>query len=209
MWEHLKRIIKPNGAIVLFGAEPFSSVLRMSNLNEFKYDWVWVKSKALGFQNSKLRPMSKHEIISVFSNGNCANRASNLMTYNPQGLIYNPKKVSGNNKGSKTDENGHRMKRPNHKESYVREYTGYPNTVLEFNNEGNTVHPTQKPVALMEYLIKTYTNEGETVLDFTAGSFTTGVACVNLNRKFIGIEMDEKYFNIGTERVLGAMNTKI
>lgn len=209
MWEQLKRIIKPNGAIVIFGAEPFSSHLRLSNLNEFKYDWVWVKSKSLGFQNSKLRPMTKHEIISVFSKGNCANRASNLMTYNPQGLIYNPKKVSGDNKGSKTDENGHKMKRPNHKESYVREYTGYPNTVIEFNNEGNTIHPTQKPVALMEYLINTYTNEGETVIDFTAGSFTTGVACVNLNRRFIGIELDEKYFNIGTERVLGAMDTKI
>lgn len=202
MWEQLKRVVKKGGVILLFGAEPFSSTLRVSNISQFKYDWIWVKSRALGFQNSKLRPMTKHEIISVFSDGNCANRASNLMTYNPQGLIHRPKKVSGL-KSSRTDANGHRMKRPNHKDTYIQEYTGYPSTVLEYNNEGKTVHPTQKPIDLVEYLIKTHTNEGETVLDFTMGSGTTGVACRNLNRKFIGIEKDETYFNIAKKRILG------
>lgn len=207
MWEQLKRVIKPNGAIVLFSAEPFSSVLRMSNLQQFKYDWVWHKSKAMGFQNAKLKPMNKHEMINVFSKGKTANCNSNNMPYNPQGLIYSPKKVSGI-KACKADvqDGGHHNSRPSHKESYVREYTNYPTSVIQFDSEGNTVHPTQKPVALMEYLIKTYTNESETVLDFTMGSGTTGVACKNLNRKFIGIELDEKYFNIAKERILGEPN---
>lgn len=201
MWIEVKRVVKKGGVILLFGAEPFSSTLRTSNISQFKYDWIWVKSRALGFQNSKLRPMTKHEIISVFSDGNCANRASNLMTYNPQGLIHKPKKVSGL-KSSRTDVNGHRMERPNHKDTYIQEYTGYPSTVLEYNNEGKTVHPTQKPVALMEYLIKTYTNEGETVLDFTFGSGTTGVAALGCSRKFIGIEMDENYYQVAKDRIL-------
>lgn len=200
MWEQLKRIVKPRAAIVLFGAEPFSSVLRVSNLPMFKYDWVWSKSKAVGFVNAKLKPMPKHEIISVFSTGTTANRAKGNMSYNPQGLVTFNKTVRGR-KGKATDSDGNGYGRPSMKDEVFQEFTNYPTTVLEFNNEGKPVHPTQKPVALMEYLIKTYTNEGDVVLDFTMGSGTTGVAARNLNRKFIGIELDEKYFQIAKERI--------
>ena len=204
MWNELKRIIKPNGAIVLFGAEPFSSYLRLSNITWFKYDWIWHKSRALGFTNAKNKPMNKHEIISVFSEGTVANRSGRRMPYNPQGLIPYGKKVSGI-KSCKADslEGGHKFARPGHKESFVQEFTNYPTQILDFPNEFKTQHPTQKPVALMEYLIKTYTNENETVLDFTMGSGTTGVACMNTGRKFIGIELDDNYFEIATKRILG------
>ena len=155
LWEQYERIIKDNGAIVLFGAEPFSSMLRMSNLKMYKYDWVWCKSRALGFTNAKNKPMNKHELISVFSKGTCANGSKNKMIYNPQGLIPYGKEVSG----------------------------------------------IKDCVALLEYLIKTYTNEGDIVLDNTMGSGSTGVACVNTNRMFVGMEKDEKYFNIAKERI--------
>jgi len=207
MWGQLKRIIKPNGAVVLFGAEPFSSTLRLSNLAQYKYDWVWSKSRALGFTNAKNKPMNKHELISVFSSGTVANRSNRRMPYYPQGLIPYGKVVSGI-KACTADSSsgGHKFARKSHKESFIQEFTNYPTQILNFDNETNTQHPTQKPTALMEYLIKTYTLEGETVLDFTAGSFTTGVACVNLDRKFIGIEMDEGYFEIGVSRIKEAMN---
>jgi site-specific DNA-methyltransferase (adenine-specific) len=198
----LKRIIKPNGAIVLFGAQPFTSKLVCSNIEWFKYDWIWHKSKALGFTNAKNKPMNKHEIISVFSSGTCANGSVKRMPYYPQGLVPYGKVVSGIKKCKADDsEGGHKFSRKSHKESFVQEFTNYPTQILEFASEGKTVHPTQKPVALMEYLIRTYSNEGETVLDFAAGSFTTGVACVNINRKFIGIELDKNYFDIGVNRI--------
>lgn len=202
MWQQLKRIIKPNGAIVLFGAEPFSSLLRSSNLNMYKYDWIWSKSRALGFTNAKNKPMNKHEVISVFSSGTCANGSKNKMPYFPQGLISYGKTVSGI-KSCKADllEGGHKFSRKSHKKSFIQEFTNYPNQILEFKNEGKTIHPTQKPVALLEYLIKTYTQENETVLDFTMGSGSTGVACMNTNRNFIGIELDEKYFEIAKNRI--------
>lgn len=196
MWFELKRIIKPKGAIVLFGAEPFSSVLRCSNLKMFKYDWVWVKTKTQHFAQAPYRPMTEHEIISVFSYGGNAKNANPRMVYNPQGLV----KCNKVCKGKKAAHSEHRM-RLTDQQDYIQEWTGYPTTILHFSSEGKTVHPTQKPVGLMEYLIKTYTQEGETVLDFAAGSFTTGVACVNINRKFIGIELDKNYFDIGVNRI--------
>lgn len=191
MWEQLKRVIKPNGAIVLFGAEPFSSYLRLSNLQNYKYDLYWKKEKPTNFFQLKKRFGKSTEIISVFYVKQC--------TYNPQKYsveyrvknapkgVHNSVLTGINKKVTPYDDDG----------------TRYPCDVLEFNREklGSTVHPTQKPVALMEYLIKTYSNEGETVLDFTMGSGTTGVACVNTNRNFIGIEMDEKYFEIATKRI--------
>lgn len=202
MWLELKRIIKQNGAIVLFGIEPFSSFLRCSNIKMFKYDWVWVKTKKTGFTNAKNRPLSNYEIVSVFSEGTVANCSHKRMPYTPQGLeLLNKIRKGGKNK-SKGDEVGHSYYRPSQDKDYIQEYTNYPVNVLYFANEGKTIHPTQKPVALMEYLIKTYTNENETVLDFTFGSGTTGVACMNTNRKFIGIEMDDNYFNIGSKRIL-------
>ena len=183
MWEQLKRIIKPNGAIVLFGSEPFSSFLRCSNIKQYKYDWVWQK-RPVNFLNAKKQPLRKTERISVFSG----------KTYNPQGLIPCNKV---NKRSNSTETNGL------HGLSNVSKFKNYPTDVLEFIGERG-LHPTQKPVALMEYLIKTYTNEGETVLDFTMGSGTTGVACKNLNREFIGIELDETYFNIAKQRIISA-----
>jgi len=205
MWEQLKRIIKPNGAIVLFGSQPFTSALIMSAADLFKYSLVWEKSRALGFPNAKNKPLGKHEDIAVFSGGTCANRSQRRMTYNPQGLVPYGKVVSGI-KACAADAAGHGFARPSHKASRVQEFTNYPASVLRFPSEGKTVHPTQKPVALMEYLIKTYTNEGETVLDFTMGSGTTGVACMKTGRKFIGIERDEKYFQIAKERIINENN---
>lgn len=196
MWEQLNRIIKPNGAIVLFGSEPFSSALRMSNIKNYKYDWVWEKSRATDFVNANNKPMKKHENISVFSLGTTANKSLRKMNYFPQGLIESEKKIKRTSRGFQGE-------RPNQKDEYISKFTNYPTSILEFNSEGKTVHPTQKPVALLEYLIKTYTLEGETVLDFTMGSGSTGVACLNTNRNFIGIELDEGYFEIAKERIEG------
>ena len=193
MWEQLERIIKPNGAIVLFGSEPFSSALRVSNLGKYKYDIVWKKEKPTNFFQLKRRIGKVTENVMLFYEGQCA--------YNPQ-MVKAKKLVTNSPKGS------HNSIVAGNSGSKVTAYkdTGYryPVDVLEINREklGSNVHPTQKPVALMEYLIKTYTNENETVLDFTFGSGTTGVACVNTNRKFIGIEMDDKYFDIGSKRIL-------
>lgn len=200
MWERLHKLIKPNGAIILFGSEPFSSNLRLSNIENYKYDWYWNKSKALGFTHCKNKPMNKVETISVFSLSKIKHKGQlNRMEYNPQGLLPYDKMVKGN-KACEGDTNGHKYARPSHKE-YIQEFTNYPVNILKFNNEGNTVHPTQKPILLMEYLIKTYTNENEIVLDFTMGSGTTGVACMNTNRKFIGIELDNNYFDIASKRI--------
>lgn len=201
MWLELKRIIKPNGAIVLFGSEPFSSKVRMSNLKMFKYDWTWCKSRASGFAHAKNMPLKNIENIMVFSNGMVGHKSQckNRLEYYPQGLIYSPQ-VMKNTKVRSEDESAF-GKRPSHKDEYIQEWTNYPTQVLNFESVTKALHPTQKPVALLEYLIKTYTNEEETVLDFTFGSCSTGVACLNTNRKFIGIEMEEKYFNIGVKRL--------
>ncbi len=199
MWEQLNRIIKPNGAIVLFGSEPFSSALRMSNIKNYKYDWIWDKVSATNFVHAKNKPMKQHEIISIFSLGVTIHKGQSKirMIYNPQGLkeINKTRKRTVNSDVSFS-------KRPSHKESFVSTHTNYPKTILSYKRDKG-LHPTQKPVALMEYLIKTYTNEGETVLDFTMGSGTTGVACKNTNRNFIGIEKDENYFEIAKKRIKG------
>ena len=199
MWEQLNRVIKPNGAICLFGSEPFSSALRMSNIKHFKYDWIWEKTRSTGHVHAKNMPMKKHEIISVFSNGSMGHASllsEKRMVYNPQGIIFNPHERGGGTRKF----GGVYGKRPSHKERYVQEASNYPSSILKFACECK-YHSTQKPVALLEYLIRTYTNDGETVLDFTMGSGTTGVACVNTNRNFIGIELDEGYFNIAKKRI--------
>lgn len=200
MWEQLKRIIKKNGAIVMTAAQPFTTTLIASNIEMFKYCWVWEKTRAVGFVNAKLKPMNKHEDITIFSTGKTSNGNKNNMLYNPQELLKVNKKVKGR-KGTSTDSDGNGYGRPSMLEEYTQEYTNYPTSILRISSEGKTIHPTQKPVALMEYLIKTYTNENDTVLDFAMGSGTTGVACKNLNRKFIGIELDEKYFKIAQDRI--------
>lgn len=204
LWEQYKRIIKDNGAIVLFGSEPFSTMLRGSNLEMFKYDWVWVKNAPVGFVNAKLKPMNKHEIISVFSKGKTANRHPNNMPYFPQGLKPYGKEVrNGVKQGTDNTYWRPSMKSANGG-GHIQQFTNYPTTVLHFDKVPKAVHPTQKPVALLEYLVKTYTNPGETVLDNCMGSGSTGVACVNTGRKFIGMELDPGYYEIASERIAGA-----
>ena len=195
MWAELKRIIKPNGAIVLFGSEPFSSALRMSNIKKYKYDWVWDKRLPSGMQIAKYRPMQRHENIMVF----CENGTPK---YYP---IKTPQKERTGKIYSKSETSP--VKYDDGKLKTYKEKN--PQSIIEFyKRDGKSLHPTQKPVALLEYLIKTYTQERETVLDFTFGSCSTGVACVNTSRKFIGIEMDEKYFEIGVNRMKDALSSK-
>jgi site-specific DNA-methyltransferase (adenine-specific) len=195
MWHQLKRIIKPNGAIVMTAANPFTSVLIMSNLDMFKYTLVWKKSRISHFAQAPYRFLTEHEDIVVFSFGGTSKQANNRMKYNAQGLTDCNVVCKGK---------GHSDHRPSGKtqSDYVQTKTGYPKSILEFKSDQATLHPTQKPVALMEYLIKTYTNENETVLDFTMGSGSTGVACVNTGRKFIGIELDSTYYGVACGRVL-------
>ena len=185
-----KRVIKDNGAICLFGQGAFTANLIMSNISMYRYDLVWEKTKAGGFLNAKRMPLQAHENISIFY--------KKLPTYNPQmeqGKPYTKKAVTngdGNNYG-KFNRVG---------QVHINNGERFPRSVIKISNDNHkSLHPTQKPVALLEYLIKTYTNESETVLDNCMGSGSTGVACKNLNRKFIGIELDENYFNIAKERI--------
>jgi len=192
MWEQLNRIIKPNGAIVLFGSEPFSSALRMSNVKNYKYDWIWEKTTKTNHLNAKKQPLRRSELISVFY--------KKQPTYKPQGLVKT--EVSNFRPNHFKYKKGEKVYGEQREHSNKSNYTNYPDNILIFANPNSkSLHPTQKPIALMEYLIKTYTNENETVLDFTMGSGSTGVAAKNLNRKFIGIEMDDKYFEIAKERI--------
>ena len=186
MWEQLNRIIKPNGAILLFGSEPFSSALRISNIKNFKYDWIWEKEQGANFMLCKYQPYKVHEIISVFSKA--------THNYFPQMTDGKPY-VSG--KGTSGDITGN-VPKVQTKNDGKR----YPRSIQKFCTEkSKSKHPTQKPVALLEYLIRTYTNEGETVLDFTMGSGSTGVACVKTGRKFIGMELDPGYFEVAKQRI--------
>jgi site-specific DNA-methyltransferase (adenine-specific) len=201
MWKELKRVIKDNKAIVLFGTEPFSSHLRLSNVKMFKYDWSWNKNSSSGFMNAKLKPMNTMEVVSVFSTGKTSSGNKNNMTYYPQGLIEVNKLTKSGNKANKENSPFRKNSTPSNSEGYIQKYTNYPRNYLEFPYQTKSVHPTQKPVPLLEYLIKTYTNENDTVLDFTMGSGSTGVACKNLNRNFIGIEKDKKYFELSEKRI--------
>jgi len=188
LWEQYERIIKPNGAIVLFGSQPFTSALAMSNPSLFKYEWVWDKVKPSGHLNAKKMPMKQHENILVFGKGK--------IKYFPI-MTEQQERISKNYLKNKTDIFG--------KEKQVERKTDkkYPKSIISFSNanQKNKIHPTQKPVALFEYLIKTYTNEGETVLDNCIGSGTTAVAALNTGRFFIGIEKEPKYVEIARKRV--------
>lgn len=200
LWEQYNRIIKDKSAIVLFGSEPFSSYLRMSNIKNYKYDWIWDKKSTNGFLNAKKRPLKRTENISVFSNG-CP--------------VYFPimeERGKPRNKGSYNHKKGNGdmvYGKFENISSFNNLY--YPTNILEFSNavQKGKVHPTQKPIPLLEYLIKTYTKDDDIVLDNCMGSGSTGVACVNTNRKFIGIELDDTYFEIAKERIEKAVeNTK-
>jgi site-specific DNA-methyltransferase (adenine-specific) len=190
LWNEYKRVIKESGAIVLTSMQPFTSNLINSNLKDFKYCWYWVKNRATGILNAKKQPLRNIEEICVF----------NIKKYNPQGLIpYNQQSRNG-----KKDSENYGKGKTN---SYIQEWTNYPKQLLEFDSVQRVVHPTQKPTELFEYLIKTYSNEGDLVLDNCAGSGTTAIACLNTNRQFIVMEKEQKYYDIILKRV-GDFNKK-
>ena len=213
MWNQLKRVIKDNGCIALFGKEPFSSLLRCSNLQMFKYDWIWKKDTKSNFMQAANQPLNNIEIISIFSMGYARNfKNGNL--FNNKKMIYNPQMVDNKTykipKKSKTSA----IFKINYKNGkYEHKFRDtskrYPFNILDFKTDKIKLHPTQKPVALLEYLIKTYTNKNDTVLDFTMGSGSTGVAAKNLNREFIGIELDKTYFDIAKNRIESTNQTLI
>lgn len=199
LWREYWRALKPSGAAVLTAAQPFTTQLIASQIDRFRYCWYWMKPGVTGFANAKKQPLRCVEDVAVFYRS--------PPTYNPQGLIYSPKvKKNGKSVGGDTlrvdvagSEGKGSLRTPG--AEYVQDFTNYPRQTLEFAQSDKKVHPTQKPVALMEYLIRTYTNEGETVLDNCMGSGTTGVACKNTGRNFIGIERDPEYFRIASERI--------
>ena len=192
LWEQYNRIIKDNGAIVLFGSEPFSSALRMSNIKNFKYDWIWDKvNRYTGYGSCKYAPLKRYEIVSVFY--------KSKPTYNPQMMQGKPYKKTGDYSSKIYGTDKVKKHGKNNGERY-------PFNILQYKGDDKKngfLHPTQKPIALLEYLIKTYTNEGDVVLDNCMGSGSTGAACVNTSRDFIGIELDKDYFNIAKQRITG------
>ena len=199
MWEQLKRIIKPNGATVMTASQPFTTTLIASNMKMFKYCWVWEKNKGSNFATVKFMPMKEHEDVLVFGRGRLTYNETRIERSEAgKSMVRNPVKSSGHRAGDLSVTGNFDR---GHSNDHLDVNTRCARSIIKFNTEVG-LHPTQKPVALMEYLIKTYTNEGETVLDFTFGSGSTGVACTNLNRKFIGVEMDETYFNIAKSRIL-------
>lgn len=206
LWKQYKRIIKPNAPISLFGMEPFSSILRVSNLDWYKYDWIWDKKQPSDFHGAKHRPLSRIEKVSVFSSGTCSQGGKSPMPYFPQmEKREKPRPYrDAYRKNRKDPKFGPAMTAGEIHEGLLTHK--YPTNIIVIGNteRKGRVHPTQKPIALLEYLIKTYTNEGETVLDNCMGSGSTGVACININRKFIGIEKDAKYFEIAQKRITEA-----
>ena len=186
LWEQYKRIAKPNAPIILFGSEPFSTMLRMSNIKDFRYDWIWEKEQGANFMLCKYQPYKVHEIISVFCKGECP--------YYPQMEKGTPYVSGGGTSGSVT--------RDKKKVHTTNNGTRYPRSIQHFNTpKNNSQHPTQKPVDLCRYLIRTYTNEGDLVLDNCIGSGTTAVACIKEKRHFIGYEITKEYFDIAQERI--------
>lgn len=207
LWSQYGRILKEQGVVVLFGSEPFSSRLRASNFDWYKYDWIWCKTRKTGFVHAKNQPLKQHENISVFSPapmGHESRLGEKRMPYNPQGLVKETRTRTNllSRFGSTVG------KRPSHKDTITSEFANYPTSLLSFKSTASNNHPTEKPVALLEYLIKTYTNPGQIVLDNTMGSGSTGVACVNTGRDFIGIELDDKYFSIAQKRIQQAETDK-
>lgn len=200
LWEHYWRLIKLNGAVVLFGSEPFSSNLRMSQIRYYRYDFIWHKTQATGHLNAQKQPLRQHEVISIFY--------KSLLNYNPQIVDKKKENIRPPQRGKQPETYGKSVQNSPRKLPINKTY---PRSVIQFANcnKGESgLHPTQKPVALLEYLIRTYTNEGETVLDNVMGSGSTGVACLNTGRRFIGIEKDPSYFAIATKRLMEVSNGK-
>ena len=204
LWNEYKRIIKHNRAIVLFSQQPFTSLLITSNIEMWKYNWIWEKDNGTNFMNSHFCPLKITEDICVFGNG------ATSFVKNGENLIYNPQFsegkpysiISGNQKSNSAVVRGGKGGRDD-VGGYKTESDGkrYPKNLIKFNRDKDKLHPTQKPVSLCEYLIQTYTNEGDVVLDNCMGSGTTGIACLNTNRKFIGMELDDTYFEIAKKRI--------
>ena len=207
LWGQYLRIIKPKGAIVLFASGQFTNKLINSQNDIYRYKWVWEKNRRGNFVNAKNRPMTSYEEICVFSKGITANTKNTdlKMNYYPQGLI----EINKIKKHCDTNFGTMAGKRPSHKKVTVQKYTNYPSDILKFGCVSKPEHPTQKPLELLEQLIRTYTRENETVLDNTMGSGSTEVACVNTNRNFIGMELDEGYFKIAKERIKKADRSKL
>ena len=209
LWKQFRRVIKNRRAIVLFGQEPFASELRVSALDLYKYDWIWRKSRVGRVLNCGYAPLSTFENIMVFSNGTASSAGNRQMLYNGQGLI-----PSGKITREHSEALNHfgREKKPDRDYTprlYAQKFTNHPRDVLEFKSPSRPVHPTQKPTDLLEYLIKTYSNEGETVLDATMGSGSTGVAAVNCGRDFIGFELEKKFFDVACERIAEVQNPHV
>ena len=208
LWEGYKRIIKTQGVVCLFGDQPFTSILICSNLEWFRYQWIWKKNKTTGYLLANYRPMKQTEDIIIFSPSfaAAASKHKGNMTYNPQGLIKKVvvRKNSEKRIGKMLNQIHHlgeNNKLLSNKE-YQQEFTNYPVEILEFSIENDTIHPTQKPISLCEYLIKTYSNENDLVLDNCMGSGTTGIACIKTNRNFIGVEMEKEYFDLAEKRII-------
>lgn len=203
MWERLLKLIKDDGAIVLFGNEPFSTNLRKSNEKLYRYDWKWVKTQITGFQNAKYQPLRCYEDVMVFSKSGAVSSCKTPMCYYPQDLI------SVNIKNKKSTVDYLKEKKDATKEAYIQEYANYPRNVIQFARETNLFHPTQKPCNLMEYLIMTYTKSDELVLDFTSGSGSTLLSCEILNRRWIGIEITDKYCEVIKRRIENGIQLKL
>lgn len=203
LWKQYERVIKDNGIIVIFAMQPFTSLMITSNIKMYRYSWIWQKDIKTGFLNANYKPLNETEDILVFSKATVGSLSKNPIPYHPPTLKKvdlqkknNPNSNWRKNKGYPPGTNILNSNSP-----FVQKYTGYPSNILKFNGAKDKVHPTEKPVPLLEYLIKTYTNPGETVLDNTMGSGSTGVACINTGRSFIGIELDEKYYKIACDRI--------
>lgn len=194
LWEQYKRICKPNAAIVLFGQEPFSSALRMSNIEMWRYDWYWKKSRFGNYAQAPYMPIKNIETISVFSQGTIAPNSKCKMLYHPQGI----KKHNKIYKDKPCSENFQPNRKP---QTFVSTHYNYPKQCIEFNNDTDGFHPTQKPVTLLRYLVLTYTNEGDTVLDNCIGSGTTAIACHLEKRHFIGFELNKEYYDKAIKRI--------
>ena len=205
LWEQYKRICKPGAVILLFGSEPFSTYLRLSNMDWWRYDWIWKKNSSAGFIHAKNRPLKNFEIISAFCQygiGHTTTMGGKRMPYFPQGIRH-INKIAHN----WIKEGGVIGVRPSHKNTYIQEYENYPKAVLEFNLDQEAWHPTQKPLALIAYLIRTYSNPGDTVLDNCMGSGTTAVAAIRTGRNWIGYEMNTEFYNRALKRIDETMRT--
>lgn len=203
LWEEYERIIKPNGVICLFGTQPFTAQLICSNLKLYRYQWLWKKDTPTGFLNANYKPLNAIEEIAVFSKATVGSLSKNPIPYHPPTLKAIDKKKTNKAKNGWRSAMGYASENNqlNSGKEYVQKFTNYPTTILEYAREEVQVHPTQKPTALLEFLIQTYTNEGDLVLDNCMGSGSTGVACTNLNRSFIGIEKDPEYYDLASARI--------